>query len=88
MVEFAPDEDFRSLQLYGVDPDVTAAAVRMVGEDGLADHVDLNFGCPKLADCKTALVSNAIKRFSKCSPKGGAMVVTTKPADGSLRVRS
>ncbi len=46
MVEFAPDEDFRSLQLYGVDPDVTAAAVRMVGEDDLADHVDLNFGCP------------------------------------------
>jgi tRNA-dihydrouridine synthase len=52
MVEFAPDEDFRSLQLYGVDPDVTAAAVRMVAEDNLADHVDLNFGCPKLADCK------------------------------------
>jgi hypothetical protein len=52
MVEFAPDEDFRILQLYGVDPDVTAAAVRMVGEDGLADHVDLNFGCPKLADCQ------------------------------------
>jgi nifR3 family TIM-barrel protein len=46
MIEFAPDEDFRSLQLYGVDPDVTAAAVRMVGEDGLADHIDLNFGCP------------------------------------------
>jgi hypothetical protein len=47
MVEFAPDEDFRSLQLYGVDPDVTAAAVRMVAEDDLADHSDLNFGCPK-----------------------------------------
>src|SRR5690242_10575762 len=46
MVAFADDEKFRSLQLYGVDPDVTAAAVRMVGEDGLADHVDLNFGCP------------------------------------------
>jgi tRNA-dihydrouridine synthase len=44
MVEFAPDEDFRSLQLYGVDPDVTAAAVRIVAEDGLADHIDLNFG--------------------------------------------
>ena len=26
MVEFAPDEDLRSLQLYGVDPNVTAAA--------------------------------------------------------------
>jgi nifR3 family TIM-barrel protein len=46
MVAFAEDEGFRSLQLYGVDPEVTARAVRMVGEDGLADHVDLNFGCP------------------------------------------
>src|SRR6201999_4264933 len=33
MIAFAEDESFRSLQLYGVDPDVTAAAVRMVGED-------------------------------------------------------
>ncbi|MDR6322999.1 nifR3 family TIM-barrel protein [Actinoplanes couchii] len=46
MIAFADDEGFRSLQLYGVDPDVTAAAVRMVGEDNLADHIDLNFGCP------------------------------------------
>ncbi|WP_067497302.1 tRNA dihydrouridine synthase DusB [Actinoplanes sp. TFC3] len=46
MIEFGPDEDFRSLQLYGVDPDVTAAAVRMVAEGNLADHIDLNFGCP------------------------------------------
>ncbi len=40
MITFAEDEGFRSLQLYGVDPDVTAAAVRMVGRDNLADHVD------------------------------------------------
>ena len=46
MIAFAEDEGFRSLQLYGVDPQVTAAAVRMIGEDGLADHIDLNFGCP------------------------------------------
>jgi nifR3 family TIM-barrel protein len=46
MITFAEDEGFRSLQLYGVDPEVTAKAVRMVGEDNLADHVDLNFGCP------------------------------------------
>ncbi|MBB4739508.1 nifR3 family TIM-barrel protein [Actinoplanes octamycinicus] len=46
MIAFAEDEGFRSLQLYGVDPDVTEAAVRMVGERDLADHVDLNFGCP------------------------------------------
>jgi nifR3 family TIM-barrel protein len=46
MIAFAADERFRSLQLYGVDPDVTAAAVRMVASEGLADHIDLNFGCP------------------------------------------
>jgi nifR3 family TIM-barrel protein len=46
MISFAADEDFRSLQLYGVDPEVTAAAVRMIADEGLADHIDLNFGCP------------------------------------------
>ncbi len=46
MIAFGPDEVFRSLQLYGVDPDVTARAVRMVAEEGWADHIDLNFGCP------------------------------------------
>jgi nifR3 family TIM-barrel protein len=50
MVRFAPEESgpgaIRSLQLYGVDPAVIGAAVRMVVEDDLADHVDLNFGCP------------------------------------------
>ncbi|MEX1209316.1 MAG: tRNA dihydrouridine synthase DusB [Candidatus Nanopelagicales bacterium] len=46
MVRFDPDESPRSVQLYGVDPVVVAEAVRMVVDEGLADHVDLNFGCP------------------------------------------
>jgi len=46
MIRFAPEEQPRSLQLYGVDPAVVAAAVRMVVEEDLADHIDLNFGCP------------------------------------------
>jgi nifR3 family TIM-barrel protein len=46
MVRFGADERPRSLQLYGVDPDVVAAAVRMVVDEDLADHIDLNFGCP------------------------------------------
>jgi nifR3 family TIM-barrel protein len=46
MVAFEPAERPRSLQLYGVDPAVVGAAVRMVVEENLADHVDLNFGCP------------------------------------------
>jgi nifR3 family TIM-barrel protein len=46
MIEFDADESPRSLQLYGVDPVVVGRAVRMVVEEDLADHVDLNFGCP------------------------------------------
>jgi nifR3 family TIM-barrel protein len=46
MVHFAPDETPRSMQLYGVDPAVVGAAVRMIVDEDLADHVDLNFGCP------------------------------------------
>lgn len=46
MVRFDPDECPRSVQLYGVDPVVVAEAVRMVVDEDLADHVDLNFGCP------------------------------------------
>ena len=46
MVTFDARESVRSVQLYGVDPVVVARAVRMVVTEGLADHVDLNFGCP------------------------------------------
>ena len=46
MVAFPDDEPCRSVQLYGVDPAVTKAAVtRLVDEVGV-DHIDLNFGCP------------------------------------------
>ncbi|MGS2617633.1 tRNA dihydrouridine synthase DusB [Micromonospora sp. LZ34] len=46
MIAFGPGERPRSLQLYGTDPETTAAAVRIVVEKDLADHIDLNFGCP------------------------------------------
>ena len=46
LIEFDADEKPRSLQLYGVDPATVAAAVRMVVDENLADHIDLNFGCP------------------------------------------
>jgi len=46
MTTFAPDESPRSLQLYTVDPDTTFAAARMIADEGLADHIDMNFGCP------------------------------------------
>jgi len=40
------DEQLRSIQIYGVDAKTVGAAVRMVVEEDLADHIDLNFGCP------------------------------------------
>ncbi|MFV0496225.1 tRNA dihydrouridine synthase DusB [Mycobacterium sp.] len=46
MTAFAPEESPRSLQLYTVDPDTTYAAARMIADEGLADHIDMNFGCP------------------------------------------
>lgn len=46
MTTFSPDESPRSLQLYTVDPATTYAAVKMIADENLADHVDMNFGCP------------------------------------------
>jgi nifR3 family TIM-barrel protein len=46
LIEFAPDEQPRSLQLYGVEPAVVREAVTMLVAEDRADHIDLNFGCP------------------------------------------
>ncbi|MFM8824980.1 MAG: tRNA dihydrouridine synthase DusB [Candidatus Nanopelagicus sp.] len=39
-------ESPRSIQLYAVDPTVLGKAVDLLGGEDLADHIDLNFGCP------------------------------------------
>jgi nifR3 family TIM-barrel protein len=36
----------RSVQLYSTDPHTMSAAVTMMGKENLADHIDMNFGCP------------------------------------------
>jgi nifR3 family TIM-barrel protein len=46
MLAFGPDEDVRSIQLYGVDPGVIGSAVRRLVGDAGVDHIDLNMGCP------------------------------------------
>ena len=46
MVEPDPLEAVRSVQLYGVDPATIAEAIRILISEDLADHIDLNFGCP------------------------------------------
>ncbi|MDG9705180.1 tRNA dihydrouridine synthase DusB [Streptomyces sp. DH37] len=46
LIHFAETEKPRSIQLYGVDPATVGKAVRMIADEDLADHIDLNFGCP------------------------------------------
>lgn len=46
MLHFAPNERVRSVQLYGVEPDVLAAGARILCEQYDVGLIDLNFGCP------------------------------------------
>ncbi|BBF99323.1 nifR3 family TIM-barrel protein [Pseudonocardia autotrophica] len=46
MIAFDGDEHPRSMQLYGVDPAAMRRAAEMIVQRDLADHIDMNFGCP------------------------------------------
>ncbi|MDY5136431.1 tRNA dihydrouridine synthase DusB [Actinotignum sanguinis] len=46
MIQPDPSDPVRSIQLYGVEPKVVAAAVRLLIDENRADHIDINFGCP------------------------------------------
>lgn len=46
LMNFAADESPRSVQLYAVDAVTMQKAVDMIGSEDLADHIDMNFGCP------------------------------------------
>lgn len=63
MVAFDPDEQPRSLQLYGSDPVMMGEAVRRLVDTGQVDHIDLNFGCPA----------------AKVTRRGGGAAVPVKP---------
>lgn len=43
---FGPDEDIRSIQLYGVAASDVEPAVDLLVREDRVDHIDLNFGCP------------------------------------------
>ena len=72
-------ESPRSIQLYAVDPVILGKAVDLLGSENLADHIDLNFGCPVPKVTKrgggaalpykrrlfSAIVESAVKNASK-----------------------
>jgi nifR3 family TIM-barrel protein len=43
---FNPEEEPRSLQLYGTDPRYVGEAVSWLVGENRVDHIDMNFGCP------------------------------------------
>ncbi len=46
LIHFDATETPRSIQLYGVDPVTVGKAVRMIVDEDLADHIDLNCRAP------------------------------------------
>jgi nifR3 family TIM-barrel protein len=81
LCRFAPSEKIRSLQLYGVNPAIVEQAARIVVDEGMADHVDLNFGCPvpkvtrrgggSALPWKSDLFTEVIRRtVAVCEPAG------------------
>jgi len=63
LAEFGPDEQVRSLQLYGVDPYYVGEAVKRLVGEARVDHIDLNFGCP----------------VRKVTRRGGGAAIPLKP---------
>jgi nifR3 family TIM-barrel protein len=61
--DFGPDEDPRSMQLYGADPHYVGEAVRRLVGEGRVDHIDMNFGCP----------------VRKVTRKGGGAAIPARP---------
>lgn len=46
MLAFAPTDQIKSVQLYGVDPVTVARGAAIVCEEFGVQHIDLNLGCP------------------------------------------
>ena len=46
LARFDPDEETRSIQLYGTDPGALGEAVAFLVSERGVDHIDMNFGCP------------------------------------------
>jgi nifR3 family TIM-barrel protein len=63
LADFGPEEQTRSLQLYGVDPYFVGEAVKWLVDEGRVDHIDMNFGCP----------------VPKVTRKGGGAALPLKP---------
>jgi tRNA-dihydrouridine synthase B len=93
MLRIHPDEHPVSVQLFGADPEVMAAAAERVAAAG-ADIIDINMGCPVPKVCKTgagaALLDDPDRAVAVAlaAARGSGLPVTVKlrtglrPGDG------
>ncbi len=93
MLRIHPDEHPVSVQLFGADPEIMAAAAERVATAG-ADLIDINMGCPVPKVCKTgagaALLEDPDRAVAvaRAAARGSGLPVTVKlrtglrPGDG------
>lgn len=87
LLRIHPDEHPVSVQLFGHDPDVMAAAAEQVAAAG-ADLIDLNMGCPVPKVCKTgagaALLADPDRAvaLARAAARGSGLPVTVKLRSG------
>src|SRR3984957_14123748 len=88
LLRIHPDEHPVSMQLFGHDPDVMAAAAELVAQAG-ADLIDINMGCPVPKVCKTgagaALLEDPDRAvaLARAAARGSGLPVTVKLRSGT-----
>jgi len=87
LLRIHPDEHPISMQLFGHDPDVMAAAAARVAEAG-ADLIDINMGCPVPKVCKTGAGAALLEdpdlavALAQAAARGSGLPITVKLRSG------
>jgi len=87
LLRIHPDEHPVSVQLFGHDPDVMAAAAERVAQAG-ADLIDINMGCPVPKVCKTGAGAALLEdpdlavALATAAARGSGLPVTVKLRSG------
>ena len=87
LLRIHPDEHPISMQLFGHDPDVMAAAAERVAEAG-ADLIDINMGCPVPKVCKTGAGAALLEdpdlavALAQAAARGSGLPITVKLRSG------
>jgi tRNA-dihydrouridine synthase B len=87
LLRIHPDEHPISIQLFGHDPDVMAAAAERVAEAG-ADLIDINMGCPVPKVCKTGAGAALLEdpdlavALAQAAARGSGLPITVKLRSG------